>query len=172
MLRTFRDLMIGAVCAAVAFAAVFSGPGRAVLPLPAFNGPYLGDQATNIYTLADAVNKLNQQQATTAVTAFVGGGQTGATALGYGLNQVATVASVADSVMLPPCNVGAVVYVTNDATNSTTVFGSRNRTDTINGTAGATGVAQAGAAHTLYICAVPDATTAATGKWTTIRANS
>lgn len=169
MLKNLRDMMVGAI---LTFAAMFATASLAVLQLPDFNGPFLGSQTTNIYTLAQAINQWNQQQTTSGLTALVGGGQTGATRLGYGLNQVATVASTADSVQLPPCNVGAAVYVTNDASNSTTVFGAQGRTDTINGTAGATGLAQAGAAHTLYLCAVPDATTAAAGKWTTIRANS
>ena len=169
MLRTFRDMMAGAI---VTFVAMFSVSAFAVLTLPAFNGPYLGDQNTNLYTIAQAVNQWNQQQATVNLTARAGGGQTLATQLGYGLNQVATVASGADSVQLPACNIGAAVYVTNDGANATTVFGLLGRSDTLNGTAGATGVSQAAAAHTIYICAVPDATTAVTGKWTSIRANS
>lgn len=145
---------------------------RAVLPLPGVQGPFLGDTVTNLYSVTNALVSMNQQTTTTALTALAGGGQTGATQLNPGLNQVATVASAADSLQLPPCTITSIVYVTNDGANSMTVFGKAGRTDTINGTAGATGVAQANGAHALYICAVPDATTATTGKWTTIRASS
>jgi hypothetical protein len=159
----------------VAFAVVNAGVShlveraRAAFTLSVPQGPSLGDYNVNPYTLAQAINQFNQQQVTTGLTALAGGGQTGATALGYGLNQVGTVASGSDSVQLPACSVGAVVYVTNDGANSMQVFGAVGRTDTINGTAGATGVAQANGAHAIYVCAVP---AAASGKWTTIRATS
>lgn len=166
MLKTIRDMLVGAFVAS-AVASAF-----AAFTLPAFNGPWLGDQNVNLYTVAQAINQANQQQATTSITAHAGGGQSASVALGYGFNQVGTVASGSDSVQLPPCNVGAMVYVTNDGSNSMTVFGNSARSDTINGTAGSTGVAQANGAHAIYFCAVPDATTAAAGKWTTIRATS
>lgn len=117
-----------------------------------------------------AVNQWNQQQTTVALTALAGGGQTGATQLNFGFNQVTVVATAADSVQLPPCVQGAAVYVTNDdGADAMTVYGKAGRTDTINGTAGATGVSQVAAAHALYFCVVPDA---ASGKWQTIRASS
>jgi Ca2+-binding RTX toxin-like protein len=75
---------------------------------------------------------------------FAGGGQTSATALTTIFNEVVTaVATAADSVKLPaPSKVGQIVIVTNaHASNSMQVFGAG--TDTINGVATATGVAQA-----------------------------
>lgn len=170
MLKHFRDMMVGAV---LTFVAMFASNSFAVLTLPDFNGPYLGDQNTNLYTVAQAINQWRQQQTTSGLTALAGGGQTGATRLGYGFNQITVVATAADSVQLPPCNVGAAVYVTNDdSTDAMTVFGAQGRSDTINGTAGATGVSQVAGAHAIYFCAVPDATTANAGKWTSIRATS
>lgn len=116
-----------------------------------------------------AVNEHNQMQVKTAITAFAGGGQASATQLNYGLNQVTVVVTAADSVQLPPCTIGAIVYVTNDdSTDAMTVYGKLGRTDTINGTAGATGVSQAAAAHALYVCVAPGA---ASGAWQTIRAS-
>lgn len=142
---------------------------RAVFTLPGITGPSLGTQDVNVYTLAKAINESNQQQTSATLTAFAGGGQASATQLIYGLNVVGTVATTADSVKLPPCVLGAILYVTNNGANSMTVFGGSGRTDTINGTAGATGVAQANGAHALYVCAAPGATS---GAWTTIRATS
>lgn len=117
-----------------------------------------------------AVNEHNQMQVKTTITAFAGGGQTGAIQLNYGLNQVTVVATAADSVKLPACSIGAIVYVTNDdSTDAMTVYGMTGRTDTINGTAGATGVSQVAGSHALYICVAPGT---ASGAWQTIRATS
>lgn len=79
----------------------------------------------------------------TGLTALAGGGQTGATLLNKAMNIVSTVATGADSVQLPVAYGGQVVYVANAGANSMQVFGNQNATDTINGTAGATGVAVA-----------------------------
>lgn len=117
-----------------------------------------------------AVNENNQQQVKTAVTALAGGGQTGATQLNYGLNQVTVVVTAADSVQLPACSVGAIVYVTNDdGADAMTVYGKAGRTDTINGTAGATGVSQVAGSHAFYVCVAPGQSS---GAWQTIRASS
>lgn len=84
------------------------------------------------------------------VTAFAGGGQASATQLAATKNNVATVASAADSVKLPAGAVGLHVFVKNSAANSMQVFG--NGTDTINGVATATGVAQAAGKGAIYFC--------------------
>jgi hypothetical protein len=165
-----RSVAAGAACWVLgAILAQAIGLAIAAFTLPGTRGPGLGDDNVNPYTLAQAINQFNQQQTSASLTALAGGGQTGATQLIPGLNVVGTVASAADSVQLPPCSVGAVVYVNNGGAQSTTVFGAVGRTDTINGTAGATGVAQAAAAHAVYFCAAPGATS---GAWTSIRANS
>lgn len=79
----------------------------------------------------------------TGITAHAGGGQANATLLTGEFNRVDTVATAANSVKLPaPSVVGQVVAVVNNAaSNSMQVFGSG--TDTINGVATGTGVAQA-----------------------------
>lgn len=86
----------------------------------------------------------------TGITAFAGGGQTNAVTLTAQSNSVDTVATAADSVKLPaPSYVGQVVHVLNNAaSNSMQVYGSG--TDTINGVATATGVAQAAGKHAIY----------------------
>jgi hypothetical protein len=86
----------------------------------------------------------------TGLVALAGGGQTGATALNKAINVVSTVATSADSCQLPPAYGGQVVYVTNAGANSMTVYGAEGRTDTINGTAGATGVALASTKNAVY----------------------
>jgi hypothetical protein len=86
------------------------------------------------------------------ITAHAGGGQASATLLTGAFNSIDTVATIADSVALPsPSYPGQMVAVLNNAANSVQVFGSG--TDTINGVATATGVAQAAAKLAIYIAA-------------------
>lgn len=84
------------------------------------------------------------------ITARAGGGQGSATQLTGPIVRVTTVASAADSVKLPaPREAGDTIYIRNSGANSMQVFGSG--TDTINGVATATGVAQAAGTLAQYI---------------------
>jgi hypothetical protein len=84
------------------------------------------------------------------LTAAAGGGQSGALLLKAQYNRVDTVGTAADSVKLPaPTYIGQEVEVMNNAAaNSMQVFGSG--TDTINGVATGTGVAQAAGKFAMY----------------------
>jgi hypothetical protein len=86
----------------------------------------------------------------TGITAHAGGGQASATLLTAQYNRVDTVTTAADSVKLPaPSYIGQEVEVMNNAaSNSMQVFGSG--TDTINGVATGTGVAQAAGKFAMY----------------------
>ncbi len=87
------------------------------------------------------------------ITAHAGGGQASAVQLTNGWNRVTTVATAADSVQLPAALPGSQVLVINDAAaNSLQVFGKNGNTDTIDGTAGATGEAIAAAKRRLFFC--------------------
>lgn len=102
----------------------------------------------------DALNKaignglLNYQD---GVTALAGGGVAGAPVLALGVNKLSVVATGNDSVMLPPSGTagGGAVVVSNQGVASAQVFANSASSlptgvlDTINGTAGATGVAVA-----------------------------
>jgi len=91
-----------------------------------------------------------QWQTKSGIVALAGGALSAATpVLVLGSNEVVTVASGADSVVLPKAVAGNVVFVTNAGASSMQVFG--NGSDTINGTAGATGVAQANGLSALYV---------------------
>lgn len=86
-----------------------------------------------------------------SITATAAGTQTTSLVLSAAFNELTTVASANDSVTLPPAKCGLRVAVTNSGgANSAQIFASG--TDTINGTAGATGVALANAATALFIC--------------------
>jgi hypothetical protein len=92
----------------------------------------------------------------TPITAAAGGTQAAATKVTTDNVIVGTVATAADSIRLPPAVVGASMLVFNDGANSMQVFG--DGTETINGVATATGVAQASKVGALYACVQ-------TGKW-------
>lgn len=86
------------------------------------------------------------------ITATPSGTQINSYLITAPVTRVTTVTTTADGVSLPPSLAGQVYIVINSGANSMTVFG--NGTDTIGGTAGSTGVAQAAAAVTMYICPV------------------
>lgn len=90
------------------------------------------------------------------VVALASGGQTGATPLLGSINSVDTVANANDSVALPAATgLGRPIVVINSTTTSMQVFGAG--TDTINGIATGTGVAQAGGKTAVYYSAVAGA---------------
>lgn len=112
-------------------------------------GVRMGDMRAVQDCAASMINRDTQY----GLTALASGLQAGATQLTYGLNAVDTVAGNNDSVQLPAAAAGAMVLVANNGANTLTVFGQEDRSDTINGTAGSTGVTQATGVHALYFCA-------------------
>lgn len=115
------------------------------MPSTFLAGRHLLDGASVNKTIAEP--PLSQA---TGFTALAAGGQTGATQLYGTLARVDTVASGNDSVMLPPSGTGKPIIVTNNAaSNSMQVFGQGS--DTINGVASGTGVAQAAGKTALYV---------------------
>jgi hypothetical protein len=102
------------------------------------------------------------------IEAAAGGGQANATPLTGLVNAVITVTTAADSVLLPSAVPGAMVMVWNQTANSMQVFGqSSNMANSPTSTgdtimpansstpaATGTGVAQAGHAPAIYVCAV------------------
>lgn len=93
-----------------------------------------------------------QWQNNSNIVALAGGALSANTpVLVNGVNEITTAASGGDSVVLPKAAVGLVVFVANAGASSVQVFG--NGSDTINGTAGAMGVAQANGKSALYVAA-------------------
>lgn len=87
------------------------------------------------------------------LTAHAGGTKAAALVLDAtkSVHVVSIIGTDADSILLPPAVVGEVHLVCNtDAAQSLQIFGAG--TDTINGVATATGVAQAAGKHALFIC--------------------
>ncbi len=84
------------------------------------------------------------------IVAKAGGTITGASAITATFSQVSTSANSGDSVLLPAAKVGAYYVIFNAGANPIQVFATG--TDTIDGTAGATGVALANAKRCIYIC--------------------
>jgi hypothetical protein len=92
-----------------------------------------------------------QSMATDTITATPAATQGTALLLTTPLNRITT-AAAGSGVLLPPAIRGMEVVIDNNGANATQVFGSG--TDTINGTAGATGVALAvdTVGPTIYFC--------------------
>lgn len=118
-----------------------------------------------IYTAGDTQYEvvqalLNEQSAADGLTATPSGSQTTSLLLTATKNNVTTVATAADGILLPLAVAGLRLEISNGtAATSMQVFG--NGTDTINGVATATGVAQAGAKSAIYFCTK----SAPGGKW-------
>lgn len=98
------------------------------------------------------VNNLLEQTAANALTAHSGGGQGSALALTAAINNVTTVAAAGDSVKLPASAAGLEITIANNGANSMQVYGAG--TDTINGVATGTGVAQLPGQVVVYSCSV------------------
>lgn len=136
-MKSLRDMLAGAV---VTFAAMFAATALATLQVPGVQGPFLGDQNTNFFSVANAIN-LNNQNAfstltsTTALQASCG-------VITNPLNVIST--SVATgSICLPPAFAGRIVLIANATANAANLFGSNTpflpgTQDTINGTTGST----------------------------------
>ena len=114
------------------------------------------DRLPNGYALQDGsilegLLATPQWQTNYGITALAGGGRSSSTpVLVLGLNVVTTVTTAADSVVLPSAVAGSIVYLLNaDSADAVQVFA--NASDTINGTAGATGVSYAAAKRVLFI---------------------
>lgn len=114
------------------------------------------DRLPNGYALQDGsilevLLATPQWQTNYGITALVGGGRSSSTpVLVLGSNVVTAVATAADSVVLPSAVAGSIVYLLNaDSADAVQVFA--NASDTINGTAGATGVSYAAAKRVLFI---------------------
>lgn len=111
------------------------------------------------------VDKLtvNQQlffQGVSSLTALAGGGQAGATPLSGLINRVTTVATAADSVLLPVAKAGNILWVKNaHASNSMNVF--PNTGDAINALSVNAAYAVAATKCVAFVCAVD-------GTWDTI----
>lgn len=153
MKRLFEYIGMIAVVALASF-----GVAQAVLSVPE-----PGLRLVDGFSIVSAVNNHNNIQSVSGITARAGGGQATAVQLLFGISQINTVATTADSVALPECSPGAVMWVLNDGANSMTVFSKVGRTDTIDGTAGATGLAQAAGIEATYICT--KLTTPLSGTW-------
>lgn len=92
------------------------------------------------------------ETSTDNLTALAGGGQAGATLLTGQTSRVATVATVGDSVQLPPSQPGLEILVINHGANAMQVFGNSSTTDTIDDQAASAGVQQMAGSMCIYCC--------------------
>lgn len=130
-------------------------PGPLVMgkgPFPNFNpGRHLLD-GTNVNQISGAIGSTESGK-----TAGVGGTRAAAYPIVAANTQFSTVTSANDACVLPVAYPGCECFIqNNDGANSLQVFA--NGSDTINATAGATGVALAAGAAAVFHCIV-------TGNW-------
>jgi hypothetical protein len=111
-------------------------------------------------TLASQANAAWGLTPQAGITANAGGGRANAVVITGRIAEVATVASGNDSVVLPAAVASDTRFVINDGANALQVFA--NGTDTIDGTAGSTGVSLASGAKTQFVCY-------ANGKWVSFK---
>ncbi len=127
------------------------------LPGPLVLGSSPGPQFTPGRQLPDGndLNKLsgNMFSAASGLTAGAGGTRAAAFPIAASKNQFTVVATAADACVLPVAYPGLNVCIQNDdAADSMKVFANGN--DTINATAGATGVDLANGAAAMFVCIV------------------
>jgi hypothetical protein len=136
MLARFRAF--GAAFALVTLGAL----AHAALQLPGVQGPFLGDQNTNLYTVASAINNNNQLAFTPAISASQTVGQANCTQITTPLNDV-TVSAATGYLCLPTATAGRVVWIYNPTGQTVDLYTSAasftpGTQDTINGTTGTT----------------------------------
>jgi hypothetical protein len=123
------------------------------------NGIYM-DAGGNICMAANSKKVFGVGTPVNGLTAHAGGGQAGATPLTGDVNRVTTVATAADSVLLPAAKAGLKLTVINAAAaNSMNVFPAAG--DAINAAAANAAQALAAGKADLFVCAVD-------GVWNTI----
>src|ERR1051325_3307822 len=120
MTKTKKLTGVLMLCAAMAF---LDAPSLfAAFVLPSVNGPSLGDQNVNVYTLSQAINTQTQAGFQGSPTAA---GTTQATCLKLlaAYKSVATTAS-STGVCLPPATGGTKVVINNAGANTLSLYGS------------------------------------------------
>lgn len=123
------------------------------MPLP--TGRYYGAFAGNVAFLP---GDFMLDSTADSITATAGGGINGAFQLNTQIVRIGTVASIGDSVMLPPSQGGIDMLLINHGANAMQVFGQGG--DTIDDQPNANGVSQMSNSTVLYICATA-------GRWYT-----
>lgn len=127
--------------------------GLASLHLAALQVPAKGLRLADWYALATAHNGMNSYQTQTVVAV----GTTQATAVQTTSPLVfINTSSASTGIALPQCstNSGSIVHVTNASGQTITVYGKSGTSDTINATAGSTGVTMATNTAKLFVCPV------------------
>lgn len=120
--------------------------------MPITNDYSAGFQPTRPKDLADGVGGVGGWNTNAALTAKAGGGQTSATQLVGGSNEVSVAASSNDSVKLPRATPGTFCFLSNNGAQTVKIFTLETSGVTIDGTSGATGTTIASAKNALYVC--------------------
>jgi len=156
----FLSGLAGAVLGSLllASAAVWAVP--TTLPLPAIQGPYLGDFGNNLYAITQAYGQGQGHFVTSGLSVSQTNTQAACTNLSSGdiFQQITTSASTG-SACLPAAAAGRMIFVLNATGQTVDLYGNAAAGDTINQVAGSTAYAGLTTGK-LAICAA-----AVAGKW-------
>jgi hypothetical protein len=94
------------------------------LPLPAVNGPYLGDAVNNLYQITNAYHRLNGISTTSAISASQTLGQATCTQLNFNGMQEITTSAATGGVCLPTAFSGKMIVIANATGQTINIYGS------------------------------------------------
>lgn len=137
MLRFARSFGAGFALVVLGFLTAFA----AQLPLPAVNGPYLGDQLNNLYAITNAYIQGSGHGLHAGLSVSQTATQAACTQLDSNVFQEVKTSAGTGSVCLPAAVSGKFIFIGNAAGQTIDLFGSATpfvsgTQDTINGTAG------------------------------------
>jgi cellobiose-specific phosphotransferase system component IIC len=136
----------------------------AELPLPAVNGPYLGDMANNLYQITNAYHRLSGISTSAGLSVSQTVGQANCTQLGLNGMQEITTSAAAGYVCLPTAYSGKMIVIANATGQTINIYGSNTfftpgTQDNINTVVGSTAYANL-TTHKTAICS-----SASNGNW-------
>lgn len=138
-MRHLPSMLVGAI---MTFAAMFAINAIAAFNLSVPQGPGLGNNDVNPYTLANAINQNNGMLFTATLTAGAANTQSTCAVVVNPLTDITTSAANG-SICLPPAFAGREIFIGNASGQTINIFGSNTpftpgTQDTINGTTGST----------------------------------
>ena len=138
-----RNVLRNVLFTAFGLLALLGAATALQLPLPAVNGPYLGDSLNNLYQLTLAYERAEGLQNSPGLSVSQTSGQANCTQLNLAALQEVKTSAGTGYVCLPTALSGKVVMIGNASTQTIDLYGSATTAvsgtqDTINGTTGTT----------------------------------
>ena len=163
MLKKLNAMLLGLALTLSLSAQQLALGAPTTLPLPAINGPYLGDSQNNLYTLSSSYLAGSGYGAVDLGSISQTVGQANCTQIGptkSSLLHRATTSASTGYVCLPTATAGQVIYIANATGQLVDIYSNATSyapgtADKINGTAGSTAYTGLTAANSLAVCVSP-----------------